>query len=62
MPIWQRLAITLATMLVTSFVADLLWRWIFDVSIPSYLSGAVGGIAALPTWEFLKRVGPKQQP
>lgn len=49
-------------MLVTSFVADLLWRWIFDVSIPSYLSGAVGGIAALPTWEFLKRVGPKQQP
>jgi len=61
-PIWQRLAITLATMLVTSFVADLLWRWIFDVSIPSYLSGAVGGIAALPTWEFLKRVGPKQQP
>ena len=61
MPIWQRLAITLATMLVTSFVADLLWHWIFNVDIPSYLSGAVGGIAALPTWEFLKRIGPKQQ-
>jgi len=56
MPLWQRLMITLATMLVTSLVAGLLWRWLFDTEIPSYLSGAVGGISAVPMWEFLKRI------
>jgi hypothetical protein len=58
MPVWQRLLITIGAMLVASFVAGLLWNWIFGVPIPSYLGGAVGGLAALPTWEFLKRVGP----
>lgn len=56
MALWQRLLITLATMLVTSFVAGLLWRWLFSTDIPSYLSGVVGGVTALPMWEFLKRV------
>ncbi len=60
MPLWQRLLITLATMLVTSIVAELLWHWIFNADIPSYLSGIVGGATAVPTWEFLKRVGPKR--
>jgi len=56
MPLWQRLLITLATMLVTSFVAGLMWRWIFSTDIPSYLSGVVGGVSAVPIWEFLKRI------
>lgn len=56
MALWQRLLITLATMLVTSFVAGLLWRWLFSTDIPSYLSGVVGGVTALPMWEFLKRI------
>jgi len=56
MALWQRLLITLATMLVTSFAAGLLWRWLFSTDIPSYLSGVVGGVTALPIWEFLKRV------
>ncbi len=56
MPLWQRLLITLATMLVTSFVAGLLWRWLFNADIPSYLSGLVGGATALPMWELLKRI------
>ncbi len=56
MPLWQRALITLATMLVTSFLAGLLWRWLFNTDIPSYLSGVVGGVTALPIWEFLKRV------
>ena len=38
MPRWQRLLITLVTMLLTSLVAGLLWRWLFDADIPSYLS------------------------
>ncbi len=56
MPLWQRLLITIATMLVTSFVAGLLWRWLFSTDIPSYLSGVVGGVTALPMWELLKRI------
>ncbi len=56
MPLWQRLLITLATMLVTSLVAGLLWRWLFSTAIPSYLSGVVGGVSAVPIWELLKRI------
>jgi glucose-6-phosphate-specific signal transduction histidine kinase len=56
MPFWQRLLITLATMLVTSFLAGLLWRWLFNADIPSYLSGIVGGVTAVPVWELLKRI------
>ena len=60
MPLWQRLLITLAIMLLTSFLAGVVWRWVFNAEIPSYLSGAVGGFSALPTWEFLKRLRPKR--
>jgi Na+/glutamate symporter len=61
MPLWQRLAVTLVTMLFTSFIAGLLWHWVFTADIPSYLSGIVGGVTAVPMWEFLKRVGPHRQ-
>ncbi len=56
MPLWQRLLITAATMLVTSFAGGLLWRWLFNTDIPSYLSGIVGGVTAVPVWELLKRI------
>lgn len=56
MPLWKRLPITLATILLTSVVAGLLWHWLFNTDIPSYLSGIVGGLTALPMWEFLKRI------
>ena len=59
MPFWQRLLITVIVMLAVSFVVGLIWSWLFSAEIPSYLGGVVGGLAALPTWEFLKRVGPK---
>lgn len=59
MPLWLRLLITLAVMLLASYLVGLLWSWIFTRDIPSYLSGAVGGLTALPTWEFLQRIGPK---
>jgi hypothetical protein len=61
MPIWQRLLITLALMLITSFAAGILWHAVFNTDIPGYLSGAVGGVTAIPAWEFLKRVGPKRE-
>jgi hypothetical protein len=59
MPFWQRLLITVIVMLAASFLIGLIWSWLFSGEIPSYLGGVIGGLAALPTWEFLKRVGPK---
>lgn len=56
MPLWQRLLITLATMLLTSLAAGLLWRWLFSTDMPSYLSGVVGGVTAVLIWELLKRI------
>ena len=56
MALWKRLLITLATILLTSVVAGLLWHWLFNTDIPSYLSGIVGGVTAVPMWEFLSRI------
>ena len=56
MPLWQRLLITLVVMLLASYLLGLVWNWLFNVEIPSYLSGAIGGVTAVPTWEFLKRI------
>ena len=38
------------------FVAGLLWRWLFNTDIPSYLSGVVGGVTVVPIWELMKRI------
>jgi len=59
MQFWQRLIITVVTMVVVSFVASIIWKSLFDILMPSYLSGIIGGLTALPVWEFLKRVKPK---
>ena len=50
----KRLLITLAAMVIASFVVGLMWRGIFDARIPSYLSGLVGGLSALAMWELLR--------
>jgi hypothetical protein len=59
LPLWQRLLITVAGMLVASYLVGLLWEGIFAFPVPSYVSGIVGGLAALPLWELLKRFRPK---
>ena len=56
MPLWQRMLITLAMMLLTSFAVGQLWHWMFSNDMPSYLSGVIGGITAVVVWEFMKRV------
>ena len=61
MPLWQRLLITLATMLLASLIAGLVWRGIFNSEMPSYLAGLVGGVSAIPAWELLKRIRPVGQ-
>lgn len=58
MPLWQRLAITVVTIAAVSLLAGLVWDWLFGLGLPSYVAGVIGGLAALPMWEFLKRVGP----
>ena len=56
LPFWQRLLLTIAAMLAASWIVELVWRSIFSFPLPSYVAGLVGGLAALPCWEFLKRL------
>lgn len=59
MPLWQRLIVTLLAMVVVSLIIGLIWEALFGFPLPSYVAGLVGGVTALPVWEFLKRIGPK---
>ena len=61
MLLWQRLAVTVLAMLIMSFVAELVWRSVFDASMPSYLAGMVGGLTAIPIWELIKKAGTRKQ-
>ena len=58
LPFWQRLLITIGVMLLTGYLAGLLWQTLMNFALPSYAAGAVGGLAALPVWDFLKRIRP----
>ena len=58
MTLWKRLLVTLAAMLLASFLAGLVWQQLLGFALPSYAAGAIGGLTSLPVWEFLKRVGP----
>ncbi len=60
LPFWQRLLITIAVMLLISYVAGVLCESLFGFPIPSYIAGAIGGLASIPTWDFLKRIRPKR--
>jgi hypothetical protein len=46
-------------MIVASVIVGYIWWQIFGFELPSYLGGVVGGLTALPVWEFLKRIRPK---
>jgi hypothetical protein len=59
MPLWQRMLVTLIAMALASLVIGLIWQQIFGFQLPSYLGGVVGGLTAVPVWEFLKRVRPR---
>jgi hypothetical protein len=59
MPLWQRLLVTLVAMAAASLIVGLIWRALSGFELPSYLAGVVGGLTAVPVWEFLKRLRPK---
>ena len=61
MVLWQRLGLTVIAMLVASFIVGLLWRYLFNMPIPSYLAGIIGGITAIPVWELLKKIKKKEK-
>jgi hypothetical protein len=58
LPFWQRLLITIAAMLAASYLVGLAWQAMLSFPLPTYAAGAVGGLAALPVWDFLKRIRP----
>ena len=60
LPLWQRLLATIATMLVASYLGALAWEAVFSFALPSYVAGMVGGLAALPVWDLLKRIRPSR--
>ncbi len=61
MSFWKRFLITVVSMLVISVIVGVIWRSSFIMVMPSYLSGVVGGLAALPVWELLKKIKPKKK-
>jgi Na+/glutamate symporter len=62
MPLWQRLLVTLIAMAAVSLIAGWIWRALFGFELPSYVAGVIGGLTAVPVWEFVKRVSPKAPP
>ena len=57
MPLWQRLVLTLVAIVLASIIAGLIWHRLLGFGLPSYLGGVIGGLTAVPVWEFLKKMG-----
>lgn len=55
MPFWQRLLILLVAVMSVSFIVGLIWHALFDLYLPSYISGVVGGLSAVFIWDLLKK-------
>ena len=60
MPFWQRFLVLLLAVLTVSFLFGMLWNYVVGFALPSYVSGVVGGLTAVPLWDLLKRIKPKQ--
>lgn len=58
LPLWQRLLLTFIVIIAISVAVGLFWRLLFGFALPSYASGIIGGLVAVPVWEFLKRIKP----
>jgi hypothetical protein len=55
------MVLTLVIIVVASIIAGLIWHRLFSFGLPSYVGGVIGGLTAVPVWEFLKRIGPKKK-
>ena len=61
MVFWQRSLVLIAAMFAVSYIFGAVWLSLFNFNLPGYVSGVVGGLIAVPLWDLLKRVKPKQQ-
>ena len=61
MPFWQRLVLTVVAIVVASIVISMIWNKLFGFGLPSYIGGVIGGLTAVPVWEFLKRMGAQKK-
>jgi hypothetical protein len=61
MPLWQRVVLILVAIVAAGFIAGLIWHRLFGFGLPSYVGGVIGGLTAVPVWEFLKRVGVQKK-
>lgn len=59
MKLWQKIVVTIVAMLIVSYGGARLWLLAFDFVIPSYLAGMIGGLTAIPVWEFLRWINAK---
>ena len=48
-------------LMAVSFIFGMIWNSLFGFTLPGYVSGVIGGLTAVPLWDFLKRVKPKQR-
>ena len=60
LPFWQRILLTVGVMLIASFIAGIISENLFGLALPSYVGGLIGGLAAIPVWDLLKRVRPSE--
>lgn len=54
MGFWQRLAVTILVVLAFSGLLHFAWQALFGFNMPAYLAGLLGGLVALPVWEYLQ--------
>jgi len=59
MPFWQRSLVLLVAVLIVSFVFSIIWQQLFGFALPGYILGVVGGLTAVPLWDLLKRIRPR---
>jgi hypothetical protein len=54
MGFWQRLAVTILVVLAFSGLLHIAWQALLGFAMPAYLAGLLGGLVALPVWEYLQ--------
>jgi len=60
MVFWQRVLVLLVAVVAVSLIVGMIWNSVFSFNLPSYASGVIGGLIAVPLWDLLKRIKPKE--
>jgi len=60
MAFWKRFLILLVAVVAVSLIVGIIWHSLFGFNLPAYASGVIGGLTAVPLWDFLKRIKPKK--